>query len=89
VKAVGLDVEPPHCPLTLLTPPQGDGQRYKLILRTDPGWDSIAYCYSFDTASSSSQQQQDHQGGHWQTIRIPFVDFFPVFRAKTLKVSDV
>ncbi|GAX82458.1 hypothetical protein CEUSTIGMA_g9885.t1 [Chlamydomonas eustigma] len=53
---------------------KGDGQRYKLILRTDPGWDSIAYCYSFDT-----------QAGSWQTLRIPFSEFFPVFRAKRLK----
>ena len=56
---------------------QGDGQRYKLILRTDPGWDSIAYCHSFDT-----------NPGVWQTVRIPFKDFFPVFRARTLKVRS-
>jgi hypothetical protein len=31
---------------------------------------------SFDTAA-----------GEWQTIRLPFSDFFPVFRAKTLKAS--
>ncbi len=23
---------------------RGDGKRYKMILRTDPGWDSIGYC---------------------------------------------
>lgn len=23
---------------------KGDGQRYKLILRCEPGWDSISYC---------------------------------------------
>ncbi len=57
------------------SPAQGDGQRYKLILRTDPGWDSIAYCFSFDTAPDQ-----------WQDIRVPFSAFFPVFRAKTLKV---
>ncbi|MEA5448126.1 CIA30 family protein [Leptolyngbya sp. CCNP1308] len=28
---------------------QGDGQRYKWILRDDSGWDSLAYCRSFDT----------------------------------------
>ena len=55
---------------------QGDGQRYKMILRTDPGWDSIAYCHSFDTRK-----------GEWHTVRIAFPEFFPVFRAKTLKVS--
>ncbi|EFJ50015.1 hypothetical protein VOLCADRAFT_89408 [Volvox carteri f. nagariensis] len=49
----------------------GDGQRYKFIIRPDANWDGIAYCCSFDT-----------QPGTWQTIRIPFADFFPVFRAK-------
>ena len=67
---------PSPSPLTPSPPPQGDGQRYKAIIRTDPGWDSIAYCHSFDTLP-----------GEWQTIRIPFTDFFPVFRAKTLKVG--
>ena len=52
---------------------RGDGQRYKLILRTDPGWDSITYCASFDTAA-----------GAWQTVALPFTSFKPVFRAKTL-----
>ena len=35
----------------------GDGQRYKAILRTDPGWDSLSYCLSFDTIQ-----------GEWQTV---------------------
>jgi len=52
---------------------RGDGQRYKLILRTDPGWDSVTYCASFDT-----------QAATWQTVRLPFSSFKPVFRAKTL-----
>ena len=53
---------------------KGDGQRYKLILRTDPGWDSVTYCASFDTAP----------GGAWQDVALPFSAFKPVFRAKTL-----
>jgi hypothetical protein len=32
---------------------QGDGQRYKWILRDTPGWDSLAYCRSFDTDAES------------------------------------
>eukprot|EP00798_Chlamydomonas_sp_ICE-L_P015251 gene15251-21333_t len=52
---------------------KGDGQRYKAILRPESGWDSISYCYSFDT-----------KAGEWQNIRIPFDSFIPVFRAKTL-----
>ncbi|KAG1677432.1 hypothetical protein FOA52_001887 [Chlamydomonas sp. UWO 241] len=53
---------------------KGDGQRYKLILRCDPGWDSIAYCHSFSTVP-----------GEWQTVRVPFADFLAVFRAQTLR----
>ena len=52
---------------------KGDGQRYKMILRTVSGWDAVCYCHSFDTKKG------------WQTIRIPFSTFFPVFRAKKLK----
>ncbi|KAG2445042.1 hypothetical protein HYH02_008910 [Chlamydomonas schloesseri] len=51
----------------------GDGQRYKFIIRPDSNWDGIAYCTSFDTTPNT-----------WQTIRLPFADFFPVFRAKRL-----
>jgi uncharacterized protein YbjT (DUF2867 family) len=53
---------------------KGDGNRYKFILRTDPKWDSISYCYSFDTVANIEF-----------TVRIPFSEFIPVFRAKTLK----
>jgi uncharacterized protein YbjT (DUF2867 family) len=53
---------------------KGDGQRYKFILRTEPKWDGIAYCYSFDT-----------QKDNWLNLRIPFKDLIPVFRAKTLQ----
>lgn len=52
---------------------QGDGKRYKFIMRCEGKWDGLAYCYSFDTLSNC-----------WQTIRIPFKDLIPVFRAKTV-----
>jgi hypothetical protein len=52
---------------------QGDGQRYKWILRDQEGWDSPAYCYSFDTIANRRQQ-----------VRVPFLEMVPTFRAKTL-----
>lgn len=52
---------------------QGDGKRYKFMLRTETRWDGIAYCYSFDTEPNT-----------WITVRIPFTAFVPVFRAKTV-----
>ena len=45
----------------------------RCILRTDANWDGIAFCRSFDT-----------EAGKWQTLRLPFTEFKPVFRAKTL-----
>lgn len=56
---------------------KGDGNRYKFILRNDPKWDSIAYCYSFDTVYNIPI-----------TLRIPFNQLIPVFRAKTLTNED-
>lgn len=53
---------------------QGDGNRYKLILRSEEKWDGVGYCYSFDTIYNTLM-----------TVRIPFADLIPVFRAKTLK----
>ncbi len=52
----------------------GDGQRYKFMLRADTNWDSVAYCYSFDTVPQE-----------WLSVQIPFTDLIPVFRAKTKK----
>jgi uncharacterized protein YbjT (DUF2867 family) len=52
---------------------KGDGKRYKFITRCEGKWDGIGYCYSFDTLYNS-----------WTTIRIPFAELIPVFRAKTL-----
>lgn len=53
---------------------KGDGKRYKFIIRCNDGWDSVGYCYSFDTVYNIPI-----------TIRIPFTELIPVFRAKTLK----
>lgn len=52
---------------------KGDGQRYKFLLRDQDRWDSIAYAYSFDTVPRE-----------WMTVRIPFNQLTPVFRAKTV-----
>jgi uncharacterized protein YbjT (DUF2867 family) len=53
---------------------QGDGKRYKFMLRSETKWDGVAYCYSFDTLKDT-----------WTTVRIPFAQLIPVFRAKTLQ----
>lgn len=51
----------------------GDGNRYKLFIRTEATWDGVAYAASFDTIKDQ-----------WLDINIPFNNFVPVFRAKTL-----
>ncbi|GBF91894.1 hypothetical protein Rsub_04999 [Raphidocelis subcapitata] len=56
---------------------KGDGLRYKVTLRTDSGWDGVGYCCSFDTAA-----------GEWQSVELPFADFFPVFRARRVRGGD-
>ncbi|NES93775.1 MAG: NAD(P)H-binding protein [Desertifilum sp. SIO1I2] len=53
---------------------KGDGQRYKCILRGENKWDGIGYSYSFDTIANQ-----------WITVRIPFSDLVPVFRAKVVR----
>jgi uncharacterized protein YbjT (DUF2867 family) len=50
---------------------RGDGQRYKLFLRTDAKWDGLGYSYSFDTVANT-----------WIDVQIPFAELIPVFRAK-------
>ncbi|GAB4214890.1 MAG: hypothetical protein OHK0012_13840 [Synechococcales cyanobacterium] len=51
---------------------KGDGQRYKFFLRSETGWDALAYSASFDTLPDE-----------WQTITLPFTQWIPVFRART------
>ena len=52
---------------------KGDGQRYKFLIRTTQSWDGLAYSYAFDTLPNQ-----------WMTVRVPFADLRPVFRAKTV-----
>ena len=52
---------------------KGDGQRYKLFIRTEARWDGVGYAYSFDTIANE-----------WITIQVPFQDLVPIFRAKTV-----
>lgn len=52
---------------------KGDGQRYKFFLRDSTGWDSLAHSFAFDTAENA-----------WLTITIPFSQFTPVFRARSV-----
>lgn len=56
---------------------QGDGKRYKFIIRCEGKWDGIGYCYSFDTIYNFTQ-----------TIVIPFAHLIPVFRAKTVPEAE-
>jgi len=56
---------------------KGDGKRYKLFLRSNPGWDSLAYAGSFDTLD-----------GEWMTVQLAFADLRPVFRARTVQNGD-
>ncbi|WP_083887108.1 CIA30 family protein [Nodosilinea nodulosa] len=52
---------------------QGDGQRYKWILRDNPGWDSLAYCRSFDTEVDRVSE-----------VRVPFLGMTATRRARTV-----
>ena len=52
---------------------RGDGRSYQLRLRTDEGFDGIAYRAHFETRE-----------GEWITTRIPFDNFLPTFRGRTL-----
>ncbi|ACK65301.1 NADH:ubiquinone oxidoreductase complex I intermediate-associated protein 30 [Rippkaea orientalis PCC 8801] len=51
----------------------GDGKRYKFIIRCEGKWDGLGYCYSFNTFSNRPS-----------SISIPFNELIPVFRAKTV-----
>ncbi|HEY9734963.1 MAG TPA: CIA30 family protein [Trichocoleus sp.] len=56
---------------------QGDGKRYKFLVRDESTWDSIAYTYSFDTVANE-----------WIDVQIPFDQLVPVFRAKTVRSAQ-
>uniref|UniRef100_A0A804P2X2 NAD(P)-binding Rossmann-fold superfamily protein n=1 Tax=Zea mays TaxID=4577 RepID=A0A804P2X2_MAIZE len=51
----------------------GDGRRYKLIIRTSYEWDTVGYTASFNTTK-----------GGWQSVKVPFSSLKPVFRARTV-----
>eukprot|EP00252_Welwitschia_mirabilis_P000503 TRINITY_DN1047_c0_g1_i1.p1 TRINITY_DN1047_c0_g1~~TRINITY_DN1047_c0_g1_i1.p1 ORF type:complete len:476 (+),score=112.93 TRINITY_DN1047_c0_g1_i1:541-1968(+) len=53
---------------------KGDGNRYKFIIRTSMEWDSVGYTSSFDTVKNE-----------WHTVRLPFSQFLPVFRARVVQ----
>ena len=55
----------------------GDGKRYKFIARCEGKWDGVGYSYSFDTIYDFPT-----------TIKIPFKDLIPVFRAKTVEEAS-
>ncbi|MGI8932791.1 MAG: CIA30 family protein, partial [Phormidesmis sp.] len=52
---------------------KGDGQRYKLILRNNDGWDSPGYIHSFETTADART-----------VVDIPFDELVPTFRARSL-----
>jgi monofunctional biosynthetic peptidoglycan transglycosylase len=52
---------------------RGDGQRYKIHLKTDFSYDGISYRVPFQTDRAQ-----------WQTIRFPFAEFQPSFRGRTI-----
>jgi monofunctional biosynthetic peptidoglycan transglycosylase len=53
---------------------RGDGRTYQLRLRTNDDFDGIAYRAEFETLD-----------GEWNATRIPFNQFLPTFRGRTLK----
>ncbi|MEN9222067.1 MAG: CIA30 family protein [Thermostichus sp. BF3_bins_97] len=55
---------------------RGDGQRYKFFLRDQTGWDSPAYSYAFETSPEEEQ-----------TVRIPFAEMVPTFRARIVPAA--
>jgi monofunctional biosynthetic peptidoglycan transglycosylase len=52
---------------------RGDGRRYRLRLRTDDGFDGVAYQAKFPT-----------EAGEWTEAELPFSGFGPTFRGRTL-----
>ena len=52
---------------------RGNGLRYKLTVRTEPGFDSVAWSASFDTAES--------RGGAWEEVDVPLASLVPTMRA--------
>lgn len=55
---------------------KGDGNRYKFILRDDPGWDSANFGFSFDTVA-----------GEWITVDAPADQFVANFRSEKMRTD--
>jgi monofunctional biosynthetic peptidoglycan transglycosylase len=53
---------------------RGDGQRYKINLKTDASFDGLLYRIGFDT-----------QAGQWQTVEFPFGEFEPTYRGRVIE----
>ncbi|MCJ2542336.1 CIA30 family protein [Thermostichus vulcanus] len=60
---------------------RGDGQRYKFFLRDQTGWDSPAFSCAFDTRPA---RVSGTESSAEQTVRIPFAEMVPTFRARLL-----
>ncbi len=52
---------------------RGDGRRYSFRVRTDLLFDGIVYKHDFDTVAAT-----------WLDIRLPFSDFIPSFRGRSV-----
>ncbi len=57
---------------------RGDGRKYRLRLRTDDGFDGIAYQAIFDTSTEG-----------WEVVRLPFLQFLPTYRGRTLRAQAI
>ncbi|NJM12724.1 MAG: CIA30 family protein [Synechococcaceae cyanobacterium SM1_2_3] len=58
----------------LLLRVRGDGQTYKLMLRTDDAFDGVQYQARFAT-----------RAGEWIDVGLPVTDFQPTFRGRTVE----
>ncbi|QBQ56590.1 CIA30 family protein [Nitrosococcus wardiae] len=53
---------------------RGDGQLYRLRLRTDTQFDGIAYQTKFQSSNQA-----------WEVVKLPFATFVPTFRGRILE----
>lgn len=58
---------------------RGDGQRYKLRLRTTGTFDGVSYEAPL---APPAAEGGDREIGDWTTVRLPFSTFRPVFRGR-------
>jgi Complex I intermediate-associated protein 30 (CIA30) len=62
---------------------QGDGNRYKFLVRGGAGWDSLAHAYAFDTAALD-RATANPESRPWLDVYIPFAELVPTLRARTV-----